>query len=89
MRDNPGGRESDHAEGVRRRSKKNSPSILSSKGKRTKEDCDRSSVVGTVHSGRDREGPVTPKKPKESGRRVSCEKDFVFKKSSGCASSLQ
>jgi len=30
-----------------------------------------------MHSGRDREGPVLLRKPKESGRTESCEKDFV------------
>jgi len=58
MRDNPGRGESDTAEGVRRRCKKISPSVLSCIGKRTKEGCDRSSVVGTIHSGRYGEGPV-------------------------------
>jgi len=70
------------AEGVRRRCKKNSPSVLSRIGKRTREGCDRGSEVETVHGGRDGEGPVYPTKPKESGRRGSCEKDFVSKKSS-------
>jgi len=49
--DNPGGGESDPAEGVRTRCKKNSPSVLSCIGKRTREGCDRGSEVGTVHSG--------------------------------------
>jgi len=49
MRDNPGGGELDPAEGVRRRYKKNF-SVLSCKGKRTKEGCDRGSKVETVHS---------------------------------------
>jgi len=39
----PGGSESDPAEGVRRRCKKNSPSVLSYVGKRTRECCDRGS----------------------------------------------
>jgi len=34
--------------GVRRRCKKNSPSVLSCMGKRTREGCDRGSEVGTV-----------------------------------------
>jgi len=42
---------------------------------RTKEGCDRSSEVGTVYSGFDVEGPVPLRKPKESGKRGSCEKD--------------
>jgi len=71
-------------EGVRWRCKKNFPSVLSCIGKRTKEGWDRGSEVETVHSGRNGEGTVPPKKPKESGRRGSCEKDFVSKKSSGC-----
>jgi len=37
--------------------KKNFPSVLSCIGKRTREGYDRGSEVGTVHSGRDREGP--------------------------------
>jgi len=51
MRDSHGGGESDPAEGVRRRCTKKSPSVLSSIGKRTKEDCDRGSEVETVHNG--------------------------------------
>jgi len=34
---------------------------------RRKEGCDRGSEVGTVHSERDGEGPVSPRKPNESG----------------------
>jgi len=37
---------------------------------RTREGCDRSSEVGTVYIGRDGEGPVSLRKPKESGRTV-------------------
>jgi len=51
MRDNLGGGELDPAEGVRRCCKKNSPSVLSCSGKRTRKSCDRDSEVGTVHSG--------------------------------------
>jgi len=83
MRDNPGGDESDPAEGVLGRCK-NSPSVLSCIGKRTREGCDRDSEVGTVHSGRNGKGPVPSRKPKESGMRGSCEKDFVSTKSSEC-----
>jgi len=54
---------------VRRNCKKNSPSVLSSIGKRTGEGCDHGSKVGTVHSGQNREGPVSLRKLKESGRR--------------------
>jgi len=36
---------------VRRRCKKNSPSVLSCISKSTKEDCDYGSKVGTVYSG--------------------------------------
>jgi len=50
MRDNLGG-ELNPAEGVRRRCKKNFPSVLSYIGKRTREGCDRGSKVVTVHSG--------------------------------------
>jgi len=77
MRDNSEGGELDPAEGVRRRCRKNFPSVLSCIGKRKREGCDRGSEVGTVQSGRDREGPVSPRKLKEFGRRGSCEKDFV------------
>jgi len=59
MRDNPEGGELDPAKGVRRRRcKKNSPSVLSCIGRRTREDCDRGSEVRTVYSRRDGEGPV-------------------------------
>jgi len=51
MWDNPRGGESDPAEGVRRRCKTNSPSVLSCIGNRTREGCDRGSEVGTVRSG--------------------------------------
>jgi len=85
MLDNPEGGELDPAEGVRRRCKKNYLSVLLCIGKRTREGCDRGSEVGTVHSRRDGEVPVPPRKPKESGRRESCEKDFVSTKSNGCA----
>jgi len=46
-------------------------SILSCISKRTKKGCDRGSEVVTVHSGRERKGPVSLRKPKESGRRKS------------------
>jgi len=74
MRDNPGGGELDPAEGVRKRCKKNSSSVLSCIGKRTREGCDRGSEVETVYRGWDEEGPIPPRKPKESGRRGSCER---------------
>jgi len=51
MWDNQGGGESDLADGARRRCIKNSPSVLSCIGKRTKEGGDRGSEVETVHSG--------------------------------------
>jgi len=63
---------------------KNTPSFLSCIGKKTKEGCDRGSEVETVHNGQDGEGPVPPRKPKESGRRGSYEKEFVSTKSSEC-----
>jgi len=75
MRDNPGD-ELNSAEGVRRRCMKNS-SVLSCIVKCTREGCDRGSEVWTVHSGRDGEGPVPPRKLKGSGRRENCEKDFL------------
>jgi len=82
VQDNPVGDESDPAEGLHRRCKKNSPSVLSCIGKKTREGCDCGSEVWTVHSGWDGEGPVPPRKPKESCRRGSCMKYFVSTKSS-------
>jgi len=61
--EHPGG-ELDPAEDVHRRCKKNSPA-LSCIGKRTREGCDRSSEVRSVHSGRGGEGPVPQRKPKK------------------------
>jgi len=84
MQDNPGGGESDPVEDVRRRCKKNSLFVLFCIDMRTREGCDRGSVVGTVYSGRDREGPVPPGRPRESGRRWSCEKEFVSTEHSEC-----
>jgi len=72
MRDNPGGGEVDIAKSARRRCMKNSPSVLFCISKRTRECFDRGSEVWTVHSGWDGEGPVPPRKPKESSRRGSC-----------------
>jgi len=74
MRDNPGGGESDSAEGVCRRCKKNS-SVLSCIG-RGQEKAAAADETG--------EGPAPPRKPKGSGRGEGCEKDFVSKKSSEC-----
>jgi len=51
MQDNPGGGELDPAEGIRMRCKKNSPSVLSCIGRRTKKGCDRGNEIGTVRSG--------------------------------------
>jgi len=51
MRDNPKGGEVDPAEGVCKRCKKNSPSVLYCIGKRTREGYDRGNKIGTVHSG--------------------------------------
>jgi len=84
MRDNPVGGELDPTEGIRRRCKKHFYFVLNCKGKRTREGCNRGSEVGTVHSRRDGEGLVPLRKPKESAKRGSCEKDF-FKKSSECS----
>jgi len=42
-----------------------------------------------IHSGRDGEGPVNLRKPKESGWRESYEKDYVSSQYSGYALSLQ
>jgi len=64
-----------------------SPSVLFCIGKRTREGYDRSSDVGTVHNEQEGKELVHPRKPKESGRRGRCEKDFVSKKSN--AQSLQ
>jgi len=83
MRNNSEGSELDLAEGVRRRYKKNSPSVLSCVGKRTRKGCNRGSEVGTVHRGGEKRVPL--RKRKQCGRRGSCEKEFISKKSSGCA----
>jgi len=88
MRDNPEGGELDPTEGVRRRCKKNSSSVLSCIGKRTREGYGRGSEVGTVYSGREGEGPVPPRKPKESGKRELL-KRFWLQERSGCALPLQ
>jgi len=69
MRDNPEGGELDpafDAAGAAR-----ILLSLSCTSKRTKEGCDRGSEVGTVHRGRDEEGPVPLRKPNESGRSFS------------------
>jgi len=50
MQDNPGGGESGTVEGVRRRCKKNSRSVLFCTDTRIREGCDRGSEVWTVHS---------------------------------------
>jgi len=73
MQDNPKRGELDPAEDVCRRCMKNFP-VLSCIGKRTREGCDRDSKVVTVHNRRDRpQGPIPLRKPKESGRKESCE----------------
>jgi len=64
VRDNPEGGELDSANDIHKRCKKNSP-VLSCIDKR-KKGCDRGSDVGAVYSGR---GPVSLRKPKESGRK--------------------
>jgi len=51
MRHNPKGGELDSADDVLRRSKKNSSSVLSRIGKKTKDGYNRCSEVGTLHSG--------------------------------------
>jgi len=51
MRENPGGGESDSVEGVRRRCKKYSTSVLSCIGRRTRKGCDRGSEIEAVHPG--------------------------------------
>jgi len=51
MWDNPGGGKFGPAEGVCRRCKKISPSVLFCIGKRTRKGCDYGSKVRTVHSG--------------------------------------
>jgi len=77
VREIPEGGELNPAKGVRMRCKKNFPSVLFCIGKRSREDCNHGNEVGTVHSGRDGEGPVPLRKPKQYDRRGSCEKDFV------------
>jgi len=87
MRDNPGGGEPDPAKGVCRRCMKNSLFVLSCIGKRITEG--RGSKAETAHSGCEGKGTTPSKKPKESGRRGSCEKDLVPTKSTECVQSLQ
>jgi len=65
IRDNPEGGELHLAKEVRRRCKKNSPSVLSCTDKRTKD--------WIVHSGRGGEGPVPLRKPRKSGKK-KCER---------------
>jgi len=77
MRDNPHGGKLDAADDVCRRCKNNFPSVLSCIGKRTREGCGRGREVEIIHNGRDVEGPVLLRKPKESERTESCDKDFV------------
>jgi len=60
MQDSQGGGEPDLAKGVHRHCMKNSPSLLSCIGKRTKEGCDHGSEVGTVYSDKTGEEPVPP-----------------------------
>jgi len=50
MWDNPEGSELDTADDVRRRCKKNSPSVLPCIGTRTREGCDRGRKVRVIHS---------------------------------------
>jgi len=70
------GIELDPENDVRRRCNKNF-SVLTCIDKRTREGCGCGSKVGTAHSGLDREGPVSLRKPKKSGGRENCKKDFV------------
>jgi len=89
MRNNPKEGELDPAEGVRRLCKKNSPSVLSCIGKRTKEGCYRGIEVWTVYSGRGSEGSVRFEKTEGNWQGENCKKDFVFKQHCGRALSLQ
>jgi len=79
MKDNPEGGELDLADDAASATRRILPTVSSCIDKRTKEDCDRGSKVGTVHGGRHGEGPVLLRKSKETGRRVSYEKDFIFR----------
>jgi len=79
MRDNPEGGELDPAKVARRSCKKNSPSVFSCIGMRTREGCNRGNDAGTTHSGSDRKvSAPLPTKPKESGKRGSLEKDPIL-----------
>jgi len=82
MRDNPEGGDLDPADDVRR---KNFSSILSCINKKTKEGCDHGSR--TVHNEQDGKGQFL-RKPKESGKKESYEKDFISRSYSRYASSL-
>jgi len=64
MRNNPGGGEFYPAKGVRTRCKKNSPSVLSCIGQRTREGCDRGSE-GHDNSQRIRRGRASSSEESE------------------------
>jgi len=87
MRDNPEEGELDPAEGVRRRCKKNSPSVLSCIGKRTREGFNRGSEFGSVKSGLGGERLVS-EKIEEIWPKRKLKKDSVSRWSSGCVLSL-
>jgi len=83
MRDNPERGELDPAEGVRRCCKKNYPSVLSCIGKRTREGCNRGNKSGQFTA--DEMGKGQFLRGNRRNLAEGFEKDFVFKKSSGCA----
>jgi len=85
---NPEWDELNPADDVRRRCKNNCSCFLSCIDKRTKDGCDRGSEVGTVQSERDGGKASSSEETKESGRRESCEKDFISRSYSGYALSL-
>jgi len=84
MQHSQGGGESDLAEGVRRHCMKNSPSFLFCIGKGQKKVVTLAAKSRQFTADKTGKGQFLPRKPKESGRRGSSEKDFVSTKSSEC-----
>jgi len=76
MRDNPGREELDLSKGVCRRCKKNSPSVLSCIGKRTREGCDRGSEVGNFTADVRRGRASSSINPAPKSRRFNVVKRF-------------
>jgi len=84
MRDSQRRSESDPTENVCKRCMKNSPSVLSCIGKITKKAVTTAAKSKQFTADKTGKGQFLRGKPKESGRRGSCEKEFVSTKSSEC-----